>query len=175
MRAAPSNPPIGKRDNMKTILCYFAPKLRHCTMRDHLTAATMRACRIIRLASLLFTGRPAGRLGLMRGQGARRSGVAGRRTRTLARAQTAPPSRRALAPRCPRYEPRRPAGRPVNSNCGSQDTQTSGTAFGPRERSAFRVPGQSSTPSFLVGMPSRPRSEHVDTGISAHKSPSYLL
>ena len=61
----------------------------------------------------------------MRGQGTRRSGVAGRRTRTPGRAQSAPPSRRALAPRCPRYEPGRPAGRAVNSNCCDAQCHTS--------------------------------------------------
>ena len=35
------------------------------------------------------------------------------------RAQTAPPSCRALPPRCPRYEPRRPDGWPVKSNAHS--------------------------------------------------------
>ena len=52
----------------------------------------------------------------MRVQSARRSDTAGRRTRPLARAHTAPPSRRALAPRCPRNEPGRPTGRPVKGN-----------------------------------------------------------
>ena len=62
---------------------------------------------------LLFTGRSAGRLRLMRGQVARRSGVAGRRTRRLK--QRRPPAAPSLLA-ARDMSLRRPAGRPVNSN-----------------------------------------------------------